>query len=95
MTLRSDVQFEIGRETARGHPVVRIRVTPHALPGSICCLPITSKRFELGITPERRRELLIHPDDWHDLLGEMEGEEGRGVNELREAFGLPVAQDPA
>lgn len=93
MNLREALQAEIERETARGNTVERIRVTATALPGSAACLPIQSKRFELGIRRETRRELLVHPDDWAILLGEMEGIVGTGLRDLRRAFGLPVADE--
>lgn len=93
MTLREDIQGELERETARGYSVERIRVTPAAIPGATVCLPIQSKRFELGVRPEKRRELLIHPTDWASLLEEMEGVTGWGKLDLMRAFGLPVANE--
>lgn len=93
MTLRAEIHSEIEREKARGYTVDRIRVTPSAIPGATVCLPIQSKRFELGIRPEKRRELLIHPDDWALLLEEMEGITGWGTLDLRRAFGLPIANE--
>lgn len=71
MSLLKTIQQELARERAEGRAAHRIRVTRSALKGSPVCLPIQSKRWQLGITPERRTELLLHPDDWHALLLEM------------------------
>ena len=93
MNLREAIQCEIELETTAGNRVERIRVTGAALAGSVVCMPIQSKRFELGIRRESRRELLVHPDDWTILLREMEGITGSGIPALRRAFGLPVADE--
>lgn len=92
--LREAIQNEINEAAEKGLVCERIRVSAHALPGSVIALPIQSKRFELGIRREKRQEILVHPDDWAELLLEMEGVVGHGVHGLRRAFGLPVADEP-
>lgn len=92
-SLHASIQAEIQRESTAGREVVRVRVTPHALAGSPVCMPVQSTRFLIGAKPEKRSELLLHPDDYADLLELMEGIAGEGIVALRRAFGLPVAQD--
>lgn len=93
MNAYAAVQEEMRREQAAGRVPVRIRVTPAAIPGVPTCLPMQSLRFKLGVTVENRVEVLIHPDDWREILEVMEGITGEGLHELLRAFGLPVANE--
>lgn len=93
MSVRRGIQDEINEAAEKGLSVERIRVTASALPGSVTAFPIQSLRFLSGQRRETRQEILVHPDDWADLLSDMEGVTGTGVAGLRRAFGLPVADE--
>lgn len=68
--MTDDVLTAIRREVVdaelREKTVVQIRVTAHAIPGSIVCLPVTRPD---GCRPyEPLLEVLVHPDDWREFL---------------------------
>lgn len=85
--------------------VRRIRVTVDAIPGSPAVVPFTPERLrtmylrahpdgvvaELAAT-DRWRELVIHPEDWHDLvLDSYTDYEGFEMNPER-VFGVRVVR---
>lgn len=65
------IHCEIHRERELGHRVDSIRISSAGLPGTVVALPVQSMRFKLGIRPEVRREILVHPDDWELLMREL------------------------
>lgn len=90
MTMLAQIQAEIARERCQGHKVRRIRVTPAAFQGMPTCLPIQSKRWQLGVTPETRVEMIMHPSDWRALLNEISPEVSPQWSTV---LGMPVLEE--
>src|SRR4051794_13786919 len=97
----SDVLIAIRREMVAAEyldkAVVQIRVTAHAVPGSIACLPMMRveprprELLEVLNHPDDWREVLIHPDDWRELLRTMKWRDCTGDDVLY-VMGLPVVR---
>jgi hypothetical protein len=93
------IHGEIARERATGHVLDAVRVTHQAMRGSIVAAPVLHGSFtgpaqrrafdgalaQLAGNP--RRVLLIHPDDWAELLLEQPF---TGDVCMHEVLGLPV-----
>lgn len=99
MKLREAIRQEIEFERQAGHVVDAVRVTRQAMRGSIVAAPVLHGSFvgpgsrrafdgalaQLAGNP--RRVLLIHPEDWAELLLEQPF---TGDVCQHEAYGLPV-----
>lgn len=86
--------------------VVQIRVTPLALPGSVLLMPMSPERARVlgrlhmvrdrGVISdpknERMMEVLMHPEDWAELLTEVDHHHlhAHDLGEPRSIYGIPV-----
>jgi hypothetical protein len=71
MTVLDALLNEVAAVREQDLLVHHVRVTPHALPGSIVAVPVAHGA--------RDREVLVHPDDWieiHDEVAALMGTDG-------------------
>ena len=65
------VYDEVNQALTADRPIEHIRVSASALQGWVVVVPVTPERVdELGLTSRDPRELLLHPEDWAELLRE-------------------------
>src|ERR1700759_1212361 len=96
---------EVHRAREQMRPVTQVRVTTDALEGTIAAAPVTPERArvlgKLRATPvgvisdppnERLLEILIHPEDWKQLLMRTDSHGAIGFSDgVETALGLPVS----
>jgi hypothetical protein len=78
ITVEDAIQRERREACNTGYKrIVHIRVTPHAMPGSLVSVPISPERARnMGIARsdfEEALEILLHPEDWQRWLLEAGG----------------------
>lgn len=89
------IRFELAREREQGRSIECIRVSSAALEGSVITVP--KVQGTLGtlqsalrlIAGKPAREMLVHPNDWERLIGELQISERMG-EEVEAVVGLPI-----
>jgi len=93
------IRREIDEARGDDRPVASVRVTESALPGTVAAVSLSPERVEAlrldGQLAERAVEILVHPDDYAELLDEPgEGLTTDSGSGARLVFGVPLI-DPA
>lgn len=110
MSVFRAITREVYDAQAQLREIVHIRVSRNALAGSVVALPITPERartirlrafpggavdVDYGST-ERLLEIVIHPEDWRDLLTEKDAVGAYVLNAestgIRRIYDIPVAE---
>lgn len=87
------IRREIDQARGGDRPVASVRVTESALPGTVAAVSLSPERAESlrldARLAEAAVEILVHPDDYAELLEEpgLELAEDSGV---RRVFGVPL-----
>lgn len=87
------IRREIDQARGGDRPVASVRVTESALPGTVAAVSLSPERAESlrldARLAEAAVEILVHPDDYAELLDEpgLALEEDSGV---RRVFGVPL-----
>ena len=94
---------EIASAQEQDRPLLHIRVTPDALRGTPASLPVTPERLrvlypesvklgliENGLVPHHGMELVVHPEDWRDVLKVVMPYASPTANRGDEFMGYPV-----
>ncbi|WP_121249661.1 hypothetical protein [Solirubrobacter pauli] len=87
------IRREIDQARGGDRPVASVRVTESALPGTVAAVSLSPERAESlrldARLAEAAVEILVHPDDYAELLEEpgLELGEDSGV---RRVFGVPL-----
>jgi hypothetical protein len=89
------IRREIDEARSGDRPVASVRVTESALSGTVAAVSLSPERAESlrldAQLAERAVEILVHPDDYAELLEEpdpgLSTDEGSGV---RLVFGVPL-----
>lgn len=93
------IRREIDEARGGERPVASVRVTESALAGTVAAVSLSPERAEAlrldAVLAERAVEILVHPDDYAELLeapgDELTTDAGSGA---RLVFGVPLV-DPA
>lgn len=85
MSVAALIFSERNQARERMRPIIHIRVTTDAIPGSPVAVPVTPERArtlgKIWAFPDgtveaafdgRALELLVHPEDWYSLLKDMD-----------------------
>ena len=106
---------ELHDARAAMRPVLHIRITTDAIPGTVTSTPLTPERLRVlkpyvihiegRETPDvladptlvdRALEIVMHPQDWHDLLRDIESVQhvqiGMREGEPDRVWGIPVTR---
>lgn len=84
------------------HEIARIRITHDAISGAPVAAPLTPERARTVTLPQRGgqpvplelvREIVVHPDDWRDLLVDERMAERQLQSEPDSIYGLPVVNE--
>ncbi|MBE2315200.1 hypothetical protein DVA67_004390 [Solirubrobacter sp. CPCC 204708] len=87
------IQRELDDAREADRPVASVRVSESALPGAVAAVSLSPERAAAlrldAVLAERAVEVLLHPDDYEELLDEDVVVEG----EVPRVFGVPLIVD--